>query len=83
MTTTAPKKDFWAPFRADLKTFLTKTAKAIAAGATTAVGTTGALLGGELSSGKFDLSSDLPGLALTFVGTFIAGFAAAYATTNA
>lgn len=80
-TPTAPKKDFWAPFRTDLKTFLTQTRKASAAGATAAVGITGALVGPQISSGKLDaaaISADI----FVFIGAFIAGFSAAYATSN-
>lgn len=84
-TPKAPKKDFWAPFRTDFKTFVSLTRKASAAGFTTAVGTTGAVLGGEIAAakGNFDFSSNVAGLAFTFVGAFIAGFAGAYATSNA
>lgn len=87
MTTTTPsvKKDFWAPFRNGFKNFVATTRKASAAGFTTAIGTTGAVLGAEISAsnGSFDLGSNAATLIFTFIGSFIAGFAAAYATSNA
>lgn len=81
MTTT--KKDFWAPFRADFTTFLAQTKKAIAGGFTTAIGTTGAALGADLTAkGGFDPSTAIPALGLLFVGTFVAGFAGVYTLDN-
>jgi hypothetical protein len=77
-----PKKDFWGPFRNGFKNFLGQTRKASAAGITTAVGTTGAVLGAEISSGGTG-AIDAATLVFTFIGSFIAGFAAAYATSNA
>jgi hypothetical protein len=86
--TPKPKKDFWAPFRTDLKTFVGLTRKASVAGLSLGTGAVGTLLSSELTTAatshtSFDLAANLGGLALAFVGGFIGGFAAGYATSNA
>lgn len=82
------KKDFWAPFRTDFKTFVGLTRKATVTGLALGTGAAGSLLSSELTGAatahtSFDLAANLGGLALAFIAGFIGGFAAGYSTSNA